>query len=171
MPQYSATSLCRLVPGMKPGWVSSKANRDGNTNCKHFKPLSFSALYADFLEILGQFPYSAACAHLIISSPCYNETFTEEKLFQWPKTNILYFSFAFYLILSSLRLWPSLPNPRIINSRDGVYPEPDVHSREHSFWYRNKEHLDHFVLLLEKIPVSNYCAVSIRSSLITKAAC
>lgn len=52
---YSHT---QLVPSTNPGQASPTANRDGNTHCKHFKPPSFSAPYADFFELLEQFPFS-----------------------------------------------------------------------------------------------------------------
>lgn len=78
----------------------------------------------------------------------------------------------FFSILNSLRLQPSLSGSRIIS---GVCPEgssQEVCMQQTTlFWDWNEEHLNHFVLLLEKNHVSNYCAVSIRGSLITKAAC
>lgn len=51
---YSHT---QLVPSTNPGQSSPTANRDGNTNYKHFKPPSFSAPYADFSELLEHFPF------------------------------------------------------------------------------------------------------------------
>lgn len=144
--------------------------RDGNINGKHTKPVPLYVHFTlTFSNIGGLFPFSAASASFLISShPYKNKLLQKTRIFSdWKPTYCIFFS-----ILNSLRLQPSLSSSRIIS---GVCPEgssQEVCMQQTTlFWDWNEEHLNHFVLLLEKIHVSNYCAVSIRGSLITKAAC